>query len=139
MRLHRPPRTSLPDAPYPEADCLLDARLHALDRQIVDVDGRPVGVVDDLELDDALDENDVPTSRSPRVVALLTGNTLPSRIFGGQPPTSRLTRIDMSDVGDFAIAVRLTRHHDELDRTWAERWVRDQLIRRIPGGSHDPR
>ncbi|OZG27823.1 hypothetical protein BH683_018390 [Williamsia sp. 1138] len=138
MTTHRTQKP-LSDAPYPDTDCLIDARLHALDRQIVDVEGRPVGVVDDLELDDVLDDHGVPPAQPPRVVALLTGNTLPARIFGGRPPTTRLTRIDMSVVRDFGITVRLTRRHDELDRTWAERWVRDQIIRRIPGGSRDPR
>ena len=27
---------------------------------------------------------------------------------------------------------------DDLPVTWTERWVRDRIIRRIPGGRHDP-
>ena len=44
-----------PDAPRPRGR-LLDARLHLLDRQLLDDDGsRPVGIVDDLELSKALE------------------------------------------------------------------------------------
>ena len=35
----------------PHRGHLLDARLHLLDRQLLDAEGDPVGIVDDLELD----------------------------------------------------------------------------------------
>ena len=39
---------------------LLDAQLHLLDRQVIDVHGAPVTVVDDLELSDVVLDEDLP-------------------------------------------------------------------------------
>lgn len=116
----------------------LDARLHLLDRQILDVDGVPVCTVDDLELH-GVDGADLPDGRQTVVVtSLLSGAVLATRIFGGRPPPSRWHRIRWAHVADVGTTVRLGVHGDELDVTWQERWVRDHVIRRIPGGSHDP-
>lgn len=43
---------ALPRPPLHIVGQLVDARLSLLDRQVVDADGRPVGVVDDLALTD---------------------------------------------------------------------------------------
>lgn len=137
LRRRRHANTALPEAHSHE--CLIDARLHLLDRQIIDCDGKPVGVIDDIELDYPADDGSSADGQAPRTAALLSGNTLPTRLFGGSPPLGRLTRISIDDIDSVEVAARLSRQHDELDRTWAERWVRDQIIRRIPGGSHDPR
>jgi len=118
---------------------VLDARLHVLDRQLLDRDGEPVTTVDDLELDGiepgAQIERDAPR---PRVAAILTGADLATRIFGGRPPSSRRVRIPWRLVAEVGTALRLGVSGDSLDATWAERWVRDHVIGRIPGGRHDP-
>ena len=56
----------------------LDARLHLLDRQLVDDDGDPIGIVDDLELDGVeLDQDIAEGTPAPRVAALLSGQVPP--------------------------------------------------------------
>lgn len=122
-----------------QAGRVLDARLHLLDRQVLDVDAEPVTTVDDLEVLGVLGaELPLGTDETPVVVALLTGPVLGTRIAGGRPPSSRLERIPWSDVSDVGTTLRLGRHADDLVVTWTERWVRDHIIGRIPGGHHDP-
>jgi hypothetical protein len=128
---------SLPPDVHPPG-LVLDARLHLLDRQVLDVDGVPVCTVDDLEVH-GVDGSDLPDgSQTAVVTSLLSGAVLATRIFGGRPPSSRWHRIRWSHVADVGTTVRLGVHGSELDVTWTERWVRDHVIARIPGGSHDP-
>jgi len=115
-----------------------DARLHLLDRQILDVDGVPVCTVDDIELHGVDGAEVVDGSRPVVVTSLLSGAVLATRIFGGRPPPSRWRRIRWAHVADVGTAVRLGVRGEQLDVTWPERWVRDHIIFRIPGGSHDP-
>ena len=127
----------LPDDPRPPG-LVLDARLHLLDRQILDVDGTPVCTVDDLEVH-GVDGSDLPDGTQAAVVtSLLSGAVLATRIFGGRPPPSRWHRIRWAHVSDVGTTLTLGIRSEELDVTWTERWVRDRIIRRIPGGSHDP-
>ncbi|GEN81329.1 hypothetical protein [Actinotalea fermentans] len=127
-----------PAAPYPldepSTGRLLDARLHLLDRQVLDVDGTPVTVVDDVELTDP-----GPDDGAPRVVALLSGSVLNTRLLGGHQPGARWYRIPWSAVRRVGVTLELEVRGEELDVTWTERWLRDHLIARIPGGRHDPR
>jgi hypothetical protein len=121
---------------------VLDARLHLLDRQVLDVDGMPVCTLDDLELE-AVDGRSAPDERIdgsvPVVIAaLLTGPVLGTRVFGGRPPASRWHRLSWAHVVDIGTAVRLSVHSDDLEATWLERWTHDHIIGRIPGGHHDP-
>lgn len=126
-------------APVPEiAGRLLDARLHLLDRQVLDVEGVPVCTVDDLEVTGADVGADLDPSTPVRVSALLSGPVLGTRIFGGRPPASRWHRVPWRDVTDVGTALRLGVRAEGLDATWPERWVRDHVIGRIPGGRHDP-
>ncbi|MEW1805391.1 hypothetical protein [Pseudarthrobacter sp. NPDC080039] len=131
-------------APLPRAPKvgrrILDAQLHLMDRQVLDHDGVPVTTVDDLEVSGpALDVEIAPGSPAPVITALLTGSVLGTRIFGGRPPSSRLIRIPWKDVAEVGVVVRLGVKGEPLDASWVERWVRDKIIARIPGGSHDPR
>jgi hypothetical protein len=127
------------DLPQSYAGQVLDAELHLLDRQVLDVDEVPVIVVDDLELTDIPWGEPIPEGTPPPVIAaLLSGPVLGTRIFGGRPPASRLHRIPWHDVADVGIVVRLGIRGNDLDATWVERWVRDHIIARIPGGRHDP-
>jgi hypothetical protein len=118
---------------------VLDARLHLLDRQVLDRDGVPVSTVDDLELEDvprpeALDHG----TAAPRLVALLHGAVLATRLFGGRPPASRLQRVPIGHVAEVAIVLRLWTSADEEVVPWVERWLRDHVFRHIPGGRRDP-
>ena len=118
---------------------VLDAQLHLLDRQVIDVDGLPVTTVDDIELEGV--EADLPISlgaRAPVISALLTGPVLGTRLVGGRPPSSRLIRLPWHDVSAVDVTVRLGVRSESLSASWVERWVRDKIIRRIPGGKHDP-
>jgi len=125
------------DDDVPAAGRVLDARLHLLDRQLLDVDDVPITTVDDLEIL-GLDGDPDPTGGPAVLANLLTGPVLGTRIFGGRPPSSRLERIPWSHVADVATAVHLGVPGDRLDVSWTERWVRDHIIGRIPGGRHDP-
>jgi hypothetical protein len=121
---------------------ILDARLHLLDRQVLDVDEVPVCTLDDLELEVAdgepAEDGRIDGSVPVVIAALLTGPVLGTRIFGGRPPSSRWYRLPWRHVLDVGTAVRLGVHGADLDATWLERWTRDHVIGRIPGGTHDP-
>ncbi|WIE79236.1 MULTISPECIES: hypothetical protein [unclassified Curtobacterium] len=117
---------------------VLDAQLHLLDRQVQDPTGEPVMTVDDIELD-ADDLRDVIGGEAqPRVVALLTGPVLGTRIFGGRPPRSRFESVPWHDITDIGITVTTSRQAEEYDLTWHERWFRQHVVGRIPGGRHAP-
>ena len=124
----------------PTAGATLDAQLHLMDRQVLDNDGVPVTTVDDLELSGPELDAELPAGTPPPVLtALLTGPVLGTRIFGGRPPSSRLIRIPWEDVADVGVVIRLGVNGENLDAGWVERWIRDKIIARIPGGRHDPR
>ena len=128
---------SLPPDEHPPG-LVLDARLHLLDRQVLDVDGVPVCTVDDLEVH-GVDGSDLPDGTQAAVVtSLLSGAVLATRVFGGRPPSSRWHRIRWTHVADVGTTVALGVRGDTLDVTWTERWVRDRVIGRLPGGRHDP-
>ena len=128
---------SLPPDEHPPG-LVLDARLHLLDRQVLDVDGVPVCTVDDLEVH-GTDGSDLPDGTQTAVVtSLLSGAVLATRVFGGRPPSSRWHRIRWTHVADVGTTVALGVRGDTLDVTWTERWVRDRVIGRLPGGRHDP-
>lgn len=130
--------TDLPPPP-PSAGRVLDAQLHLLDRTVLDRDDVPVTTVDALEITDIeLGTPIEPGSTAPVITALLSGPVLATRIFGGRPPRSRLERIPWSDITDIGTVLRLGVSGDSLDMTWIERWMRDKIIARIPGGRHDP-
>lgn len=58
-----------------EAARWLDAQLHLLDRQVLDVDGVPMAVVDDLELTEVAVGEEIPIETPPPVItALLSGS-----------------------------------------------------------------
>jgi hypothetical protein len=132
--------TQSPDQELPTYDGqVLDADLHLLDRQVLDRDDIPVSTVDDVELTEV--PWGVPISEgtpAPVVSALVAGPVLATRIFGGRPPSSRLVRISWAHVESVSTVIRLGISGAGLDATWAERWVRDHIIGRIPGGRHDP-
>jgi hypothetical protein len=116
---------------------IIDARLHLLDRQLLDDDDNPVGIVDDLELDGIeLDTDLDPSAPAPQVTALLSGHVLATRIFGGAPPRSRFQEIPWELVASAGVTVKLKPTDMSFDVQWAERWLRDHIITHSPGGRH---
>ena len=110
---------------------------HLLDRQIVDLNGIPVGKVDDVDLE--LTDNGV------RVTALLVGmNALGHRTGGwlGNMLT-RLSRrheplrIPYEHVADVGSHITLAMRAEILDEAPLEQWLRDHLIARILGADND--
>ncbi|MFH8252257.1 hypothetical protein ACH3VR_17965 [Microbacterium sp. B2969] len=116
----------------------VDARLHLLDRQILDRDGVPVSTVDDIELDGVAVGGSPDPESPPVVTAILVGAAVLPRIAGGHIPRSQWDRLPWKDVKRLGSALELSVKADDLDATWVERWVRDRIIARIPGGRHAP-
>lgn len=135
------------DASTPTGVRVVDARLHLMSRQVLDVDGEPVTTVDDLELvatdgADGSARDDGPRDAVPgepaEVGAILTGPVLVTRLLGGRPPASRWERVRWADVGHVGTALELTVRADSLDLHWTEDWLREHVVGRVPGGRHDP-
>jgi hypothetical protein len=127
--------TDLPNKPH--RGRLLDARLHLLDRQLVDDRDDPVGIVDDLELSGLEPDHDIPEgSSAPQVTALLSGRVMATRILGLGPPRSLLQEIPWSLVESVGVVVKLQPNDLSLDSNWMEQWLRDHIIKHIPGGRH---
>jgi sporulation protein YlmC with PRC-barrel domain len=118
-----------------------DAGLSLLDRQLVDVEGRMAGKVDDLELDFPADGG------PPYVSAILAGPGALAHRIGGRPGAwleSIHARLQESDeegpasisfgaVQRITSAIELAVHRDDLETIRFEAWVRDRIISRIPG------
>jgi hypothetical protein len=113
-----------------------------LDRQIVDVDGRLVGRVDDIEL--AIDEEGY-----PYVDCLLSGQAALGQRIGGRigrllvavadrftddPPVPPL-RIPLTQIDRVDSVVRLRCPAADLPPSPVESWLRRHLIDRIPGAN----
>ena len=125
-------------SPTVRAGRVLDAQLHLLDRQVLDRSGTPVTAVDDLELSELPLGTDLARVEAPVIENLLAGAVLGTRIFGGRTPDNRWHRIPWSNIAEIDVALALDADADDFDVRWAERWVRDRIIGRIPGGRHDP-
>jgi hypothetical protein len=127
---------SLPKPPRPGGR-ILDARLHLLDRQVLDVDGVPVTTVDDLELAN-LQYGERLDADPPIISALISGPILTTRLFGGRTPRKRLHRIGWDRIAEIDTVLKLGMPGDGLEVTWFERWLAANVIGRIPGGRHAP-
>jgi sporulation protein YlmC with PRC-barrel domain len=115
---------------------LLDARLHLLDRQLLDDSGEPVGIVDDLDVDIDLGKDIARGAPAPHIAGILTGQVLATRIFGGQPPRSKLQSVPWRLVAKVGTVVQLKATDESFDGLWVEHWLRDHFIGRLPGGRH---
>lgn len=116
----------------------VDARLHLLDRQILDQDDAPVSTVDDVELTGLERDAPIDHDAAPVVAAILIGAAVLPRIVGGHVPRSRWERVPWEMVSTLDAALHLRVKADDLDASWVERMVRDRIIGRIPGGRHAP-
>lgn len=138
--MSRRPRIRRPDelaTPPRVGGRIVDAELGILDHQVLDRDSVPATTVDDLELSE-VDPAHPDPSAAPELVCLLSGPVFGTRVFGGRPPESRFKRIAWAHVSGLGTVVELDVSAEELDVTWVERWFRDHVIARIPGGRHDP-
>jgi len=132
---------------------VVDARLHVLDRQVVDRDGVPVCTVDDVDIAglergryaDGVRDTGVLVAAAPagadppeppRIGALLSGAVLWTRTFGGDPRLGHLARVPWSDVTDVDVVLAVARAAGGYEANWSENWVRERFIARIPGGRH---
>jgi hypothetical protein len=124
---------------------VIDAALSLLDRQLVDCDGYMAGKVDDLEL--AEGEDGV-----PYVTTILCGpNALARRLGGnlGRWLESVHRRLHPSEHPEpvrvpFGLVKRIDNHvelsvsKDELDVSRLEKWMRDNVVDKIPGAGRAP-
>jgi sporulation protein YlmC with PRC-barrel domain len=125
----------------PNTGRIIDAGLELLDRQLIDVNGRMAGNVDDLEL--TFPEGGGPPSLS----AILAGPGALARRIGGRLGNAvasiheRLqegdiegpARIPFGVVASIGSDVRITVSRKDLEIYRFERWARDTIVARIPG------
>ena len=118
----------------------LDAGLQLLDRQILDRHGHPIGKVDDIELTEPSEDD------PPMVTALLIGPQAFGPRIGGRlgrwivgiarrlSPAQGPTKISLNDVTEIGVTVRVGLAAEDLtDVLRLERWLRTNLVSRIPG------
>ena len=128
-------------AELPTYECpgqVLDLNLHILDRQVLDNDDVPVGHVDDVEVDGLQRGGELDPHTPPVITNLVLDSGFLPRMFGGRPPSTRLHRVPWSAVSKVGTAIKLGQPGSAFDVTWPERWARDHVIARIPGGRHAP-
>ncbi len=119
----------------------IDAGLGLLDRQVLDLNGEPVGKVDDVEL-----SHGSPGEEAPTITALLLGPTAYGKRIGGRLGASisgagqRLShgdgpiRIPIELVKEIDVSVMLAVEVGELSRLEdVDAWLREHFIARIPG------
>jgi sporulation protein YlmC with PRC-barrel domain len=124
----------------PMGGTIMDAGLQLLDRQVVDVEGRMAGKVDDLDL-----EYSGEPGAPPRVAAILLGpGALAPRTAGrlGEwiaAVYGRVAEEPHPNAISFGVVKRIDNHvelmlpRDDLGIMGLEDWVRTHVISKIPG------
>lgn len=122
----------------------IDGHLELLDRQILDNDGRMIGKVDDVELEERDDGRIY-------VTALLSGpGALGPRLGGGlgtivTSTWSRLSgrsapaRVEWAQVASVETAIKLAVGRTTVMLDGFETWMRDRVIAAIPGSKVLPK
>lgn len=117
----------------------VDVGLELLDRQVVDADDRPVGKVDDVELEP--DERDGlfvtallvgPQALGPRVGGHLGSwmSGVARWLSGRDGPL----RIPINEVADIDVIVKLSMSMQPMP---LEAWLRSNFVGRIPGAGYE--
>jgi hypothetical protein len=122
------------------------AALELLDHQIVDVDGRLAGKVDDLEFANGEDP-----ATPPELTAVCSGLGALAGQIGGDlgawlraievrlaPSERHSGRIATALVGGIGEHVEVTVAREALPSNRAEAWARDVVVSKIPGAGHAP-
>jgi sporulation protein YlmC with PRC-barrel domain len=104
----------------------IDATIDLIDRTALDQDGLPLSAVDDVEVDFDVDP--------PRITSLVLASGLVTRLLWSHPARRRLYRVPWQQVSDLGAAVQLDVDRNDTDIAWLERWLRETLVGRIPGG-----
>jgi hypothetical protein len=134
-------RAEEPARPQREAGRVIDAGLELLDRQMIDIDDRMAGNVDDLEL------TFPPEGGAPFVTAVLAGPGALARRIGGRigGAIARIherlqdsdiegpARISFGAITSVGSDVRLAVSREDLEIYRFERWARDTIVAKIPG------
>ncbi|MBA3670920.1 MAG: hypothetical protein H0W68_02705 [Gemmatimonadaceae bacterium] len=114
-----------------------------LDAQLVDRRCDKIGRVDELLLE-------LRDGRPPRVATIVIGGEARARRVGRwmtalhravgsitRRPVQGMSRISFDDVRSIADTIELDVDGETLASGHLERWMRDSVVRRIPGGSGD--
>jgi sporulation protein YlmC with PRC-barrel domain len=121
---------------------VFDLNLHLLDRQVIDVDGKLVCNVDDLEFERGADG-------ALYVAAILVGQRVLGKRIGGRlgrwissvaarlADTGEPPRIDMNCVDEIGSAITLNVPRRQLEVAPLEDWVHRNVVSRIPGSGHE--
>jgi hypothetical protein len=124
------------------------AALRILDRQLVDRDGRPVGMVDDVELGPLDDSGTLYVTAlysGPGALSYRLGHRRYGRwmaqvhaLVGSGEPEVDSARIPITRVSDMGIVIRVSAEREDLGDFSNERWFRDHVIDHIPGADDAP-
>jgi len=120
----------------------LHANYELMDHQIVTLEGRMVGKVDDLEIDLTSDPPVVgailmgPQARGPRYPGLFGRFVVSVHKRMHEDPDPQPYRIPASHITDISTAVEVAHEVPAAERG-LDLWVREQFIARIPGSRHE--
>ena len=128
-----------------------DLALEILDYQLVDVDGRLAGNVDDIEIELPEGWPDASAGDAPVVSGLLSGPGVLADRFGGRvghgwasfsrrlnPSPEISTLIPMAHVRSINGSIRLGITRDRVASYGFESWFRRKVVSKIPGAKHAP-
>ena len=108
-----------------------------MDRQLLDDEDSPAGIVDDLELTGVELDKDIPEgTEAPQLTSLLSGHVVATRIFGGETAPIPAAGDSAEPRRSIHVVVKLKPTDMDFDAGWMERWLCDRVIKHIPGGRH---
>lgn len=121
----------------------MDGHLELLDRQLLDNEGRMLGKVEDVELEERDDGRLVltglltgPGALGPRLGAAL--DTMVTSTWARLSGRAGPARVDWSQVATIDSAVHLAVSRTTVAVDGFEDWVRDRVIAAIPGSGVKP-